>query len=633
MIFRSRVSLATTMIATMLLAGLVAAQDIQKGVTYVCNGERLYIENCNIRDTSDTSTCMVGHPDTILPNGLMKYTYETRGALKKLLPTCKQPTAAEMEKAKAFEKKQNDAYEANVKKAEQQQNSPTQAQVREALAGGKPKSPEERALNRCITSGRLPASCTGNTLLGAFSNMVAQVLPDAAKEAPPGPIMAGAFEGAGGWRIDFIDNGVLVNCADLAPDQHNYKLEFKGQYPSLIIDTTPKPLVLEVRPDGLITGPGPFTFDGVIVSGYVTTPPSAPGAVSKDVYGNKYDALGNRVYETPGSSYATFSHKRVTCPALTLSSKGARVGVQTMQTDLLKTMVSGDKGPPTPPGIRMTGIFANASGFSVQFFPESAILGCGPDAARAYPYTVTAEGAKALVRIAAPDHPLAFSYGAEGTLDPGSAGPYQVHGRSIVGQNGDGDFTFIPMEQTCNLSLLTASKTIPSSGGTAAAAATASAGNAGATAANGGGTISMPNAPLGNAVLTIVSGFPQQPNAANPLGNYPYVLNRDSFANTVAQAGVQVAAGTPPLKTYAMACQSRSPDCQKIGQAWKAEAISAARGDATGKAILPGVPPGTYYMMISIRYNNQPIFWDVKVQLNAGSNTLTLDPKNAVELK
>ena len=32
-------------------------------VPYICNGEHLVIENCNIRDTSDTSTCLVGHPD------------------------------------------------------------------------------------------------------------------------------------------------------------------------------------------------------------------------------------------------------------------------------------------------------------------------------------------------------------------------------------------------------------------------------------------------------------------------------------------------------------------------------------------------------------------------------------------
>src|SRR5581483_7700211 len=83
------------LVAALVLASTMAAaaQDIPIGVTYVCNGERIFAESCNIRDTSDTSRCMVGHPDTVMPNGLMKYTYETRGDLKKLLPTYKQPRA------------------------------------------------------------------------------------------------------------------------------------------------------------------------------------------------------------------------------------------------------------------------------------------------------------------------------------------------------------------------------------------------------------------------------------------------------------------------------------------------------------------------------------------------------------
>jgi|HubBroStandDraft_5_1064220.scaffolds.fasta_scaffold893333_1 hypothetical protein len=50
---------------------LAAAQDLTPGITYVCNGERIFIENCNIRDLSDNATCMVGHPDHVMPNGLM----------------------------------------------------------------------------------------------------------------------------------------------------------------------------------------------------------------------------------------------------------------------------------------------------------------------------------------------------------------------------------------------------------------------------------------------------------------------------------------------------------------------------------------------------------------------------------
>jgi hypothetical protein len=228
-------------------AALCQAQDIPIGVTYVCSGEHIYIEGCNIRDTSDTSTCMVAHPDHLTSTGLNTYTSVTRGALKKLLPTCTQPSAKELAAAKAFQKKQQDTYNANAQKAEDQLKAATQPPPAYGRPQ-KPKTPEERAITRCVTSGRLPASCTGNSLLGAFSQMVSQVLPSAAKEPAPGPDMAGVFEGPGKWRLDFIDGGVLVNCSFLSPDQHNYTLEFKNNRTTIVIDTTPKPLVSHSRP-------------------------------------------------------------------------------------------------------------------------------------------------------------------------------------------------------------------------------------------------------------------------------------------------------------------------------------------------------------------------------------------------
>ena len=57
---------------------------------------------------------MVAHPDRPLHNGFMAYTNETRGALNKLVPTCKQPSANEVARAQAFQKKQQAIYDANV---------------------------------------------------------------------------------------------------------------------------------------------------------------------------------------------------------------------------------------------------------------------------------------------------------------------------------------------------------------------------------------------------------------------------------------------------------------------------------------------------------------------------------------
>ena len=657
-----KIRLAVLAIAALLflfVARIATAQTLH--VTYVCNGERMFIENCNIRDLSDSATCMVGHPDTVLSNGLMKYTYETRGALKKLLPTCKQPSADEVARAKARDKKQNDLYEANVKKANEE-NDAIEARAQAVITGKKPQTPEERAMNRCISSGRLPASCTGNAMLGAFTEMLTSVLPaDANGPASSGnlagPKMAGVFQGAGNWRLDFLDQGVLVNCSVLAPDQHFYKLEFKTGHPTITIDTTPKPLVLTLRSDGTIIGPGPFVLDGVIVSGSSgggstpghteTTTTAQEHTVSRDpsvsdqnlslhpntLTGTEttYSTTSTYVPGTSTAPHASFSPKRVTCPALNLSNKGASVGAQTMQTDLLKTMFGGDKGPPTPPGIRMHGIFAAPTGFSVQFFSESVILGCGPDAARAYPYSVAAGGTKAVIQVAAPDHPLTLSLQPDGSLNPGASGPYQVHGRTVTGQNGDGDFTFAPMEQACNLAPLTPSKTIPS--GSAPAALTASAGTPATATANRSGNLSTPNAPTGNAVLAIVSGFPAQPGVLNPLAGRPYVLLRDDYDTALKKGGIAIPAGMTGQKVVAGLCATRTPECQKVLAAITSDAASAIRADVTGKASLPGVPPGSYYLMISAQYNKQNLSWGFKVDLHAGANSVTLDQRNAIVMQ
>jgi hypothetical protein len=380
---------------------------------------------------------------------------------------------------------------------------------------------------------------------------------------------------------------------------------------------------------------------GVVASGTVGPNPSAPSGYT-DRNGmsltNQQSASASEVYKGGtrqyggagiGASYTNFVHKRATCPAPVLANKGG-VGIQTMQTNLLKSVFSdGDKGAPTPAGIRMHGIYAStATGFSAQFFPESVILGCGPDVARAYPYTVAAEGTHAVIKVDAPDHPLSLALDASGSLDPGTTGPYLVHGRIVTGQNDNGDFTMAPMEKSCNLATLAPAKEIPASGGIAAPVPVAVA------SANNGGRLSTPAAPLGNATLSIVSGFAAAAGQPNPLANHPYVLLRESYADALAKGGVVVPAGTSPYRYVADTCApGRTPDCQKILAAANASAISAARADSNGSATLPGVPPGTYYLMISTRLGNQVVNWGQQVQLKPGANSFTLSQQNATPIQ
>jgi len=634
-------------------AGVASAQDLQLHMTYVCNRERLFIENCNIRDLSDNANCFVGHPDTILSNGLMKYTNETRGSLKKLLPTCKQPSADEVARTKAFDKKVADKQEAQRKAAEDSMKTPPPSSGGGGGGMGapvKPQTPEQKKLNRCITAGRLPASCTGNSLLGAFGDMVAQVLPSVAKQPPPGINMAGVYEGAGNWRLDFIDGGVLVNCAFLSPNQENYKVENQNGRTVIVVDTRPRPLVLTLTAEGNLVGPGPLVIDGVVASG--TAGGNDPNSYSGGYHdangtlisngnaasgaGPVYDSGGNRVYgaiNAGGGGYTTFAPRRATCPALNLSTKGARVGVQTMQTDLLKTMFGGDKGPPTPAGLRMHGNYAAATGFSVEFYPESVIVACG-DPARAYAYQVVANGTQTAVKVADPEHPLLLNMKPDGTLDPG-AGKYLVHGRRITGQNDDGDFTFAPLETNCPLGTLVpgAPETAPAG---AAAITTASNGGGSAGAAGAMRPAAMPAGAVapGNAVLGFTSGLAAAlAGGANPLAGRAFVLLRDSFDNVLAKGGFPVSAGTAPYKAMLMACAQRSPNCQTAANAINASSVAGVRADGTGKATFAGVAPGTYYLMGSTAVGGQILLWDVKVELRAGANAIALNQGNATPIK
>ena len=346
----------------------------------------------------------------------------------------------------------------------------TVANVQAELASGGSKDPQELAMRRCIAAGRAPSSCTGNALLGSFSNLITSTVSGitgtstttASAPANAGPDMSGVFQGAGGWRLDFVDGGVLVNCSFLSPNEETYSLAFRNSGVVLTVNTSPKPLVLNVHADGTILGPpGPVTIDGVIATGYHSG--DAPGAMYKDAAGNEYDANRNKLPTTSG--YSTFSKRTATCPAINLTSKGAGPGIQTMQMNLLKAGFGGNAGPATPVGIRMHGIFAAAStGFSLEFFPESVILGCGPISARAYPYTVSATAGGGLIKIDVAGRPLSVTIRADGSLDPGS-GPYQVHGRMITGPTVSDNYTFMPIESICNLALLTPAKSIPSTGG------------------------------------------------------------------------------------------------------------------------------------------------------------------------
>jgi hypothetical protein len=95
---------------------------------------------------------------------------------------------------------------------------------------------------------------------------------------------------------------------------------------------------------------------------------------------------------------------------------------------------------------------------------------------------------------------------------------------------------------------------------------------------------------------------------------------------------VTIPAGVMGQKYVGSICATRTPACQQAMSAINTSAASAVRADASGKGVMPGVPPGAYYLMISTLYNKQSLVWGFKVELKAGVNTITLDQRNATAM-
>ena len=627
------------------------AQEILLNVNYVCNGERINVYGCDIHDLADTAWCSMGHPDK-LKDGMMTYTNTTRGALKKLLPTCQQPNAQDVDKRKRFDKQLQDRRDADQKRADEQMKPADNSYMQ---GSGRPMTPEQRRIARCVTSGRVPATCTGNALMNGLNELTGNVLSSVIKDVPPGPVLAGSFEGAGKWRVEFSDRGATMTCSNLDPQPYAYSLQFRDNRAFVTLTTAPKPLVLAVR-GGELAGAGPVVIDGRVITGYTrggggsagsaghyesqqttthqeltpleATPYAGQSGLSQN--GQTYDMASTSSQSTwvpGGASYSVppqpiYAPRRANCAAPALSSKNAGTSGTEAATGLLTALFNnGDKGPPTPPGIRMHGIFAASTGFSVEFFPESAVLGCGPDAARAYPYTVIADGNRTAIKIDTPDHPLLLAMRSDGSLDPGASGPYQVHGRTLLNDHSD-ELHFSPFELSCNLAVLAPAKRIPESGGVSPARMNAS---------SGGGTNS-PSPATGNSTLHFVSGFPTQPGAPNQLANHPLTLLRTNFDDMVRGSGVTIPPNTTPFMYFATACGSPTPECKMIIGSLRTTMAATVKGDANGNGTLGNLAAGTYYLMVSTRYNNHAYTWTQPVQIKPGENSVTLDLGSAVRV-
>src|SRR4029077_20862195 len=201
------------------------------------------------------------------------------------------------------------------------------------------------------SAGRPPSTCLGNTMeehfFGQANSILSSMAPDVVGKETTGPQMAGAFEGKGDWRLEFVEASVLMTCAGLHPAQHTYSISLTNNRAVITIQSPPKPVVLTLNAEGLLTASGPIVVDGSLSAG------------------------SRRDTNYDGSTTTVYLYRPVTrtCAQPILTSKGVAPTTVSQAQSVLKGILSdGEKAPPAPSGLLMRGTYSVSSGFSVEFY-------------------------------------------------------------------------------------------------------------------------------------------------------------------------------------------------------------------------------------------------------------------------
>ena len=143
------------------------------------------------------------------------------------------------------------------------------AQVAEQQEAG--KGEDEARMRRCAESGRSQAQCITEGLGRGVMDMVGAVLPGLGgllrKEPQYGLRMGGVYPGTNKLSFTFYSDYVSVGCSDLVPETHDYAMAIAPDGVRITITSEPRNLVLTMRPDGRLYGPGPTDIQGQVQTG------------------------------------------------------------------------------------------------------------------------------------------------------------------------------------------------------------------------------------------------------------------------------------------------------------------------------------------------------------------------------
>lgn len=509
-----------------------------------------------------------------------------------------------------------------------------QAQQQTATVNGQAMSmsndPTSVAIRRCLELGGSTGSCMGGGLIGGLISMVTggEGLGSLTGPGRAGVVLSGGYSpNQAGASVTFSGNsGSINNCGKLAPDNTTYTLSKTAAALKVTLPVSPSPVILTMRSDGSLQGPGAITLNGQIVIGthVVTTTRTgncAPNCVTTTetpIYQAATDHCSVDTLAAPPPPPPPSANNSSASPL----GGGLLGGVMDTLTGAMTATMPGASLVPSLPGLRMEGKYTS-SGLLLDFAGDAVTIDCGQAHVKS-PYTVENAPSSLIVHVQNPGGPFDLIVSSDNALrGPGST---TVNGKLVSGMNGT-DITFTPHSETCQVGSYT-----PQTG---SSSTTTVAANASPAPTPKAVTVTpATSTPLGTGgsamTLSITSSFSV---AQNPLAGRVVKLMTDRFDNVLRKAGAPVPAGTTPgqaLQAYSSACPPPT-GCPAPAQLMKPYYVGTATFDNKGSATLSApVPPGSYYILCAAPDPKGGLVWDMPVTLKAGqNNTITLTTTNA----
>jgi hypothetical protein len=119
--------------------------------------------------------------------------------------------------------------------------------------------------------------------------------------------------------------------------------------------------------------------------------------------------------------------------------------------------------------------------------------------------------------------------------------------------------------------------------------------------------------------------------SAVPAGTQIWVT-KENPDSSLAKAGFAADGGAQPIDKLFAACKvgqgGSQSSCSRGMQAMIAGSLGVARTDPDGHARTPALPPGRYYVVGFVPYQGHSLLWHLPVDVKAGANAMSLEPRN-----